>query len=91
MYRKGTPIRLIGLRVDNLTETEQNQKQISLFDNLESTENQKDKEKQKKLDETLDKIKEKYGDNLITRAGKMQVEDFVKFKKYEIKKEDKKG
>ena len=91
MYRKGTPIRLIGLRVDNLTETEQKQKQISLFDNLESTENQKDKEKQKKLDETLDKIKEKYGDNLITRAGKMQVEDFVKFKKYEIKKEDKKG
>ena len=82
MYKKGTPIRLIGLRVDNLTDKEKRQEQISLFDNLENTtQNEENKEKQKKLDETIDKLKEKYGNNLITRAGKMQVEDFVKFKK----------
>ena len=82
MYKKGTPIRLIGLRVDNLTDKEKRQEQISLFDNLENaTQNEENKEKQKKLDATIDKLKEKYGNNLITRAGKMQVEDFVKFKK----------
>ena len=39
-------------------------KQISLFDN-------KQNEKQEKLDETLDKIKEKYGHNFIKRGGEM--------------------
>ena len=75
MYRKGTPIRLVGLRVDDLTDEEE--MQISLF------QPQKD-EKQEKLDKTIDKLKEKYGYHLITRAGNMQTEDFVKFKKEEI-------
>lgn len=81
MYKNGTPIRLIGLRVDNLTETEKPTQQISLFDSIDNMQSNKEKEKQKKLDETIDKLKEKYGDGLITRAGKMNVEGFVKFKK----------
>ena len=44
------PIRLIGVRVDQLVEKEQ--RQISLFENTEN-------EKQKKIDSVLDKIKEK--------------------------------
>ena len=48
--------------------------QISLF-----TDNKN--EKQEKLDKTIDKLKEKYGYNLITRAGKMELDDKIKFKK----------
>ena len=81
MYKVKTPIRLIGLRVDNLTDTEKVSEQISIFDEIDDMQNNEGKEKQKKLDETLDKLKEKYGDGLITRAGKMNVEVFVKFKK----------
>ena len=77
MYRKGTPIRLIGVRVDDLTDTEE--MQISLFQ--DEVKNQK----QEKLDKTIDQLKEKYGYNLITRAGKMGVEDFIKFRKEDIK------
>ena len=58
----GEPIRLLGVRVDNLCDKEE--KQISLFDN-------NDNKKQEKLDKAMDEIKEKYGYNLITRAGKM--------------------
>ena len=81
MYKVKTPIRLIGLRVENLTDTEKVSEQISIFDEIDDMQNNEGKEKQKKLDETLDKLKEKYGDGLITRAGKMNVEGFVKFKK----------
>ena len=77
MYRKGTPIRLIGVRVDDLTDTEE--MQISLFQ--DEVKNQK----QEKLDKTIDQLKEKYGYNLITRAGKMGVEDFIKFRKEDVK------
>lgn len=58
----GEPIRLLGVRVDNLCDEEETQ--ISLFDN-------NDNKKQEKLDKAMDEIKEKYGYNLITRAGKM--------------------
>lgn len=68
---KGMPIRLLGVRVDQLVEKEQ--RQISLFENT-------DNEKQKKIDSTLDKIKEKYGYESITRAGKMQLDKNVKLK-----------
>ena len=37
-------------------------------------------EKQEKLDKTIDNLKEKYGYNFITRAGKMNVEEIVKIK-----------
>ena len=77
MYRKGTPIRLIGVRVDDLTDTEE--MQISLFQ--DEVKNQK----QEKLDKTIDQLKEKYGYNFITRAGKMGVEDFIKFRKEDVK------
>ena len=64
LYKKGMSIRLIGLRVDNLVEKEQ--LQLSFFDN-------KDNEKQEKLDKVIDNLKQKYGYNSITRAGKMNL------------------
>ncbi len=69
MYQNGEPIRLIGLRVDNLIEKEE--RQLSFFENKEN-------KKQEKLDQAIDKLKEKYGYNTITRAGKMQVQDILK-------------
>lgn len=74
MYRNGMAIRLIGVRVDDLIE--KNKQQLSLF------QDEKNK-KQEKLDEAIDKLKEKYGYNSITRAGKMQVGDILKLKDIE--------
>ncbi len=71
MFMKGIAIRLIGMRVDNLVEKDK--KQLSLFDN-------KDNEKQDDLDRAIDKLKDKYGYNLITRAGKLNAEDIVKIR-----------
>ena len=62
LYLKGTRVRLIGVRVDDLLD-EKNM-QISLFDN-------KQNEKQEKLDETIDKLNEKYGINTIKRGGEI--------------------
>ena len=60
---KGTPIRLIGVRVDNLCETEEIQ--LSLF--------AKDKDdKQKKIDDVVDGLKQKYGYEKVTRATNLQ-------------------
>ena len=70
MYNKES-IRLIGIKVDNLSKKEENQ--ISLFDN-------KNNEKQEKLDKVIDSLKNKYGYNSVTRAGKMEVKDIVRFK-----------
>lgn len=69
MYQDGKPIRLIGLRVDNLIEKEEGQ--LSLFENKEN-------KKQEKLDKTIDALKEKYGYHTITRAGKMKLQDMLK-------------
>ncbi len=77
MYRKGTPIRLIGIRVEDLTDKEE--MQISLF------KDEAKNEKQEKLDKVIDKLKEKYGYNFVTRAGKMRVEDLIKFRKEDEK------
>ena len=71
MYVKGTFIRLVGLRVDNLVEKEEIQ--LSLFHNEED-------EKQEKLDKVVDSLKEKYGYSSITRAGKLHAEDVIKLK-----------
>ena len=60
MYKEGTPIRLVGVRVDNLVE--ENEVQISLFGNTE------EEKKQEKLDSVVDQLKQKYGYNSITRA-----------------------
>ena len=72
MYRKGQEIRLVGVRVDNLVETKENQ--ISLFDTNKN-------EKQEKLDKVIDSLRNKYGYETISRATKMDVEEIVKFKK----------
>ncbi len=74
MYKKGIQIRLIGVRVDNLIEKDEYQ--ISLFDSKQSG-------KQEKLDKVVDELKLKYGYNLITRAGKMDVGGLLKLKDIE--------
>lgn len=71
MYKNGTFIRLVGLRVDNLVE--KNEVQLSLFNNEEE-------KKQEKIDKVVDKLKEKYGYNSITRAGKLNSEKNIKLK-----------
>ena len=71
MYKTGTPIRLIGMRVDNLIEKDE--LQLSFF-------NQENTEKQDKIDKVVDELKQKYGYNTITRAGKLHSEDKIKLK-----------
>lgn len=71
MYKKGTFIRLVGVRVDNLIDKDE--VQLSLF----TGETEK---KQEKLDEVLDKLKDKYGYTSVTRAGKLHSEDIIKLK-----------
>ena len=71
MYIKGTPIRLIGMRVDNLIE--KGELQLSLFSHQDS-------EKQERLDKVVDDLKQKYGYNSITRAGKLHSENKIKLK-----------
>lgn len=74
MYQKGKPIRLVGVRVDNLVGKEE--QQLSLFKNEQN-------EKQEKLDQAIDTLKEKYGYHTITRAGKMNVSNILKLKDIE--------
>ena len=71
MYKKEEQIRLVGVRVDNLVE--KHEKQLSLFCN-------KNHEKQEKLDKVIDELKNKYGYNSVTRAGKMDLGNKIKFK-----------
>ena len=71
MYIKGTSIRLIGVRVDNLIEKDE--LQLSLFSHQDS-------EKHQKIDKVVDDLKQKYGYNSITRAGNLHSEDKIKFK-----------
>lgn len=68
---KGEAIRLIGVRVEKLCN--ENEVQLSLF----STEDDK---KQEKIDKTVDLLKEKYGGNTITRAGKMNIDKIINLK-----------
>ena len=70
LHKGNEPIRLIGVRVDNLENKEQ--LQMSLFEI--------DK-KQDKIDEVIDNLKDKYGYNFITRAGNMKLEENYKNKK----------
>lgn len=62
MYRN-EPIRLVGLRVDDLEN--EDEFQLSLFSN---------NNKQNNLDKTLDEIMNKYGSKSITRAGKLNID-----------------
>ena len=71
MYKRGTFIRLVGLRVDNLIEKDE--MQLSLF-------NDANDQKQEKLDKVVDELKNKYGYESITRAGKLNSEQIIKLK-----------
>lgn len=68
LYKKGMFIRLLGVRVDNLTE--KNERQLSFFSKTD--------DKQEKLDKTIDQLKDKYGYDFITRAGKMNTSEWRK-------------
>lgn len=61
MYRN-EPIRLVGLRVDDLEN--EDEVQLSLFSN---------NNKQNNLDKKIDEIMNKYGSKVITRASKLNV------------------
>ncbi len=69
--KSGTFIRLVGLRVDKLIEKDE--VQLSLFRGEED-------KKQEKLDEVVDKLKQKYGYNSVTRAGKLHSDEIIKLK-----------
>lgn len=71
MYKKSTFIRLVGLRVDNLIEKDE--MQLSLFNDVND-------QKQEKLDKVVDELKNKYGYESITRAGKLNSEQIIKLK-----------
>ena len=62
------PVRLIGIRIDNLIE--EKQKQLSFFET-------NDNEKQEKIDEVLDSLKQKYGYNKIIRAREMKIQEKI--------------
>lgn len=72
MYKPNTYIRLVGVRVDSLVSKDE--MQLSFFSQDES-------EKQENIDKVVDDLKNKFGYNTITRAGKMNVNEIVKFKK----------
>lgn len=73
MFKNGMYIRLVGVRVDNLTEKEEGQ--ISLFSVTEK------EEKQNKLDEVVDSLNDKYGFDLIVRAGKLNIDEQIMIKR----------
>lgn len=66
------PVRLIGIRVDNLQEKEQ--LQLTLFANSS------EREKQEKIDKTLDNLKQKYGYDSVIRAKELNLSDKIHFK-----------
>lgn len=68
---KGEFIRLIGVRVDNLSSAKE--VQISIFDNEQN-------DKQKKLDKTIDILNEKYGWNKVSRATSIETRKIIKLK-----------
>ena len=69
MY-KNEPIRLIGLSVDNLDTKEDTQ--MSFFE--------PSNEKQEKIDNVLDSLKNRYGYQAIKRAGELEIQEIVKGK-----------
>ena len=68
---KGDAVRLIGIRLEKLCSKDE--LQLSLFTS-------KSNKKQEILDKTIDSLKEKYGNNFITRAGKMNIDKIINIK-----------
>lgn len=60
---KGEPLRLIGVALTNLTD--ESFEQLSLFEDNEK------KERHRKMDATMDEIRQKFGNDKITRASIM--------------------
>lgn len=58
-YKKGVYVRLLGVRVDNLTSSDE--KQFTFFEDSTI-------KKHEKIDEILDKVKDKYGFDSVTRG-----------------------
>ncbi len=73
-YFSEEKVRLIGIRVDNLTDKKI--EQISIFD-------EKNYENNEKLDKTIDKLKDKYGYNIILKASTIHCRE-NKNKRYNI-------
>lgn len=65
---KNQPIRLVGVKLDNLTDNEFNQ--ISMFEQSIK------KEKNSKLDNVIDNIKDKYGYDSITLGTIMNIHEY---------------
>ena len=62
----GRPVRLLGVRTSKLVE-EDAPEQISLFD-LDFQEDIKKMEKKKKIQEALEKVRKKYGDDIVKKG-----------------------
>jgi len=62
-----TPIRLLGIRTSKLV-SENEPEQLNIFD-VYSEKNEKTRQKMRKLDEAMDKIREKYGKDAVSRAS----------------------
>lgn len=77
MY-KNEPIRLVGVRVDNLENKDEIQ--LSFFSQEEV------EKKQDKLDTVLDNLKNKYGYDFITRAGELEIKNIIKGKDEKFKR-----
>ena len=79
----GEPLRLIGVALTNLTD--ESFEQLSLFEDNEK------KERRRKLDATMDKIRKKFGNDKITRASIMNSSTGIAKKaRAQIKNEDEK-
>lgn len=62
----GRPIRLLGIRTSKLVE-ESAPEQLSLFD-IEVVEDAKKRAKKKQIDDALEKVRKKYGDEIVHRG-----------------------
>lgn len=62
MIQKDYYVRLLGVRVDNLVDKDEHQ--LSIFE-------KKENDKEKKLDIVMDKIKQKYGYDVISHGGSL--------------------
>ena len=71
IFGQESPVRLLGIRTANLV-GEDEPEQMSIFELMNEKQSQKvqpSREKMKKLDKALDAIKEKYGEDAVSRAS----------------------